>query len=878
MEYYVAPNGNDSWSGTLPAPNVGETDGPFKTLQGAQFAVRSVISGYVVSPGSRQAININIQPGTYYMTSPLSFSQLDSGVIGKIVTWKAVTAGTVIISGGFACTNDAEDSTQVTFGLPVGVATPDWPQGQQLYVNGKRAALTRSPSTGYWFINQPVQISGETGLSIGTHAFSTNAAALSFVQGLNPTDFTNAIVNIFHSWTTSRHRLSTGGTGTIQVSPAAPWPFKSFAQYGSQRFFIENVSTSLDTPGEFYGSGTSITYKKRAGESGPVGIIPQLDALISIIGSAGTLQWAQYITFSGLSFQHTRFLTGAGVTDNQACSAIGAAVDVNAAQNVVFDNCNFSHLGGFAVWFRNRAVNCTLSNSTITDCMGGAKIGLTVQLPDANPTSTCTITRCTITDIGHIMPGAPGIWIGQSWGNTISNNTIVNTKYSGISVGWTWGYASIDSGNNTIQKNLLYNIGQGVLSDMGGIYTLGISPGTIVSSNVIRNVRAYGGYGPGGGYGAWGVYNDFGSSNIVSRYNIVIGTDNGGYLLNGGRDNTLVSNVFALGDVCELYCGVTDTLTNLNVSSNLFFPITEHPFPAFSVSPDTIFSGNSISGTGYVQGTSRAIGARLGLELLIRCTSTDTLSKATLSFTSTPLSIVFANVAITDMVNFSATLANAGSGAVLNEVVGTTPILALAPPWPLTIDFDSVALGSQPPGFTYHPAADPSIAVAATTGSGGPASGQALQFLDSTSFLNQYEPYVENTKLNHASGTSTITFKIKLDVASEFYHEWRDVSSPFLAGPSFNMSIRGLEVGGVSIIPLSTGTWYAITVVADLGAGAGVWSVSVTDPTSSTSTVSNIPNKTAAWQALNWLVFLSNSTVSSITYLGTVNITNTNSI
>jgi hypothetical protein len=31
-DYYVAPNGNDRWSGTLPAANAAGTDGPLATL------------------------------------------------------------------------------------------------------------------------------------------------------------------------------------------------------------------------------------------------------------------------------------------------------------------------------------------------------------------------------------------------------------------------------------------------------------------------------------------------------------------------------------------------------------------------------------------------------------------------------------------------------------------------------------------------------------------------------------------------------------------------------------------------------------------------------------------------------------------------------
>src|SRR5690348_4457945 len=40
MPIYVSPLGNDAWSGHLPAPNDGKTDGPFRTLKKACEALQ----------------------------------------------------------------------------------------------------------------------------------------------------------------------------------------------------------------------------------------------------------------------------------------------------------------------------------------------------------------------------------------------------------------------------------------------------------------------------------------------------------------------------------------------------------------------------------------------------------------------------------------------------------------------------------------------------------------------------------------------------------------------------------------------------------------------------------------------------------------------
>ncbi|MBF5095987.1 hypothetical protein F1643_17965 [Azospirillum sp. INR13] len=67
--FYVAKNGNDSWSGKLAAPNADGTDGPFASLQKAQNAMRSsdIDTTYV-------------RGGDYYPNNPIWLDGQDSGV------------------------------------------------------------------------------------------------------------------------------------------------------------------------------------------------------------------------------------------------------------------------------------------------------------------------------------------------------------------------------------------------------------------------------------------------------------------------------------------------------------------------------------------------------------------------------------------------------------------------------------------------------------------------------------------------------------------------------------------------------------------------------------------------------------------------------
>jgi len=101
--FYVAPNGKDSWSGKLAAPNAGKTDGPFASVARAQAAVQDLIKS-----NPSRSIVVMLRSGTYYLplspTNPgtLNFTSADSGTARAPIVWQNYPGETPIVSGGEA--------------------------------------------------------------------------------------------------------------------------------------------------------------------------------------------------------------------------------------------------------------------------------------------------------------------------------------------------------------------------------------------------------------------------------------------------------------------------------------------------------------------------------------------------------------------------------------------------------------------------------------------------------------------------------------------------------------------------------------------------------------------------------------------------------
>lgn len=390
----------------------------------------------------------------------------------------------------------------------------DWVSPPQVYVNGELATLARTPNAGDYYYADSIK--GAPDKKDATSEWrladedDTAAAA--------PRD----LISVFQVWSLDRYRIRdialTGHEKRVSLSQPLQW---KQGKWGLQRYFYENRLIDLDVPGEWVGADTSISYI--AEQSGPPPEAIEVATgygILRISGEPGNK--VERVRVTNLAFRRSTFsVPSSGYVDRQASYDLPAALELKDAEDIKIEGCNFDQVGAYAIGVGSGSANVSILGNRITRSgAGGIKVGVAKD-EGIGSVRKITIMGNNIEFTGILSPGGVDIWIGNAYAVSVIDNKISNTKYSGISVGWTWGFGGALGGGHLIEGNTVSQVGDGTLSDLGGIYLLGPLPGTIVRHNLIHSISSGKFYNPGQGMGGWGIYLDEGSSDISLKDNFI---------------------------------------------------------------------------------------------------------------------------------------------------------------------------------------------------------------------------------------------------------------------------------------------------------------------------------------------------------------------
>ena len=437
---------------------------------------------------------------------------------------------TASISGGIPITGWTQtnkNTYQAVLSQPIFV--------NQLFVDNRRIPRTRVPTNYSDYLQYAAPLKDPDQARYG---FQYQPGQFDYKS------LTDAMVVIYHSWTTSRHHIDhlITSNNTIMLSNPAQRPIGYFSFQANRRFHIENLCEALIPNSFCFVNETRTVTLMTDGSYDPTKtqIIASINEFVVIIAGESVNKSVEDIIIDNVAIQHSAWnINRTEQADRQAAAFLrSAALYIANATHIVMSDIEVSHTGSYGIWIREGTTNINVINSLVTDTgAGGIRIGQIIS-PIPTPTTSVNIISNEVSYGGNVFASGVGVISHRASNVVIADNLIHHHRYTGVSIGWEWGYGSSETRNVLVEGNYIYNTGRHILCDQGGIYTLGIQPGTVITNNVIKNVFSYAGL-------MWGIYLDEGTSQIVVSNNVVYNTGWASLFQHYGANNTIINNVFA---------------------------------------------------------------------------------------------------------------------------------------------------------------------------------------------------------------------------------------------------------------------------------------------------------------------------------------------
>ena len=327
------------------------------------------------------------------------------------------------------------------------------------------------------------------------------------------------------------------------------------------RYFVENVPSELDAPGEWYLDRKSgvLSLIPPKGFSGKSEVFaPTVGRVIELLGGREPAEAVSYLTFSGLT------LRGGDFAYDDGCAGYGSGDNgvlfVENARGCTVTGCRFFNIGKGAVCLSGGGGH-TVAGNDITDSAEGAILVLNSA---GNRVAGNHIHHC-----GQVYKHNAGVLLegAGSSDNVVSGNVIHDMTRYGISCK-NAGFRNIVEYNRVQNTNL-------ETFDTGGIeVTQGDREqrsGSIFRGNYVADTIGYSSTGPKACFLSWGIYLDSFAGGYEVVNNIVTRNYSGGIMLQGGKDNKVYNNIFVDSEAWQgLIANFSNNSTGQRLERNVF--------------------------------------------------------------------------------------------------------------------------------------------------------------------------------------------------------------------------------------------------------------------------------------------------------------------
>lgn len=524
---YVATNGNDAWSGALPAPNAAKTDGPFATLERARDAIRALKKAGPLSAGG---VCVQVREGQYALAGAVKLTAEDAGTETAPIVYCAYPREKVTITGAWPITGFTPYKGEI-LKTDVGAQGFKGVYFRQLFLDGKRQVLARYPNFdasnphggGFAYVDgEPLsmyQDLPEEELRV------IHAKAIDARQWAHP-EQGEVVIFPRYNWINMIVPIAAADAQakTITLAKDIAWGgFKGIRPL--DRYYVRNLPEELDAPGEWYLDKETWTlyYWPSRPLQGATVRAPRAETLFELGAKA------DWITIRGFTLEGC---------EGTAVSLNGASHCLIGANTVHDTGGRLDGSGGVRV---SGGRDCgVVGNDMYEICNYAISLGSdNADRDNLTPTGHYADNNY-IHHIGVLNGHGCGIYL-SGIGLRASHNLIHDTTRCGIFGGGT---------DCVVEYNHIRHVNLET-EDTGGYYT-GASwhvRGLVVRYNYLHDILGYGRTGDRwtSPHFAWGIYLDDDLSGAHVYGNIVARTTLGGSHIHAGRDNLLENNIFVEG-------------------------------------------------------------------------------------------------------------------------------------------------------------------------------------------------------------------------------------------------------------------------------------------------------------------------------------------